>query len=318
MATEIILKQLFIFALLIAIGAIANLRGIISNEIKNALSRIIIDVTLPFLIFTTFTGMKFDPTFLLNGLLVFVFAFTNFLVLGFIGLLSSRVLGLRDASKTVHTLHTILGNTVFLAFPLLDALFPNGVGVFYGAIYQLASNTVTFTYGIYRLSNGSHRSGWKSLVNVNTMALALGFMFILLGINLPAPFRVAFESLGKCTSPLSMVYIGALLATLNLKKAFLQKSVYLISFNKLLFAPILLSFIYFNGMKMLGIEMDPVAFFVLILQAAMPCQTIVVVLSQRFNSDHELAAANLFVTTLLSEITLPVIYVFLSWLTGFH
>ncbi len=315
MATEIILKQLLIFAVLIIIGVLAFWRGIISNEIKNSLARIIIDVTLPFLIFTTFTGMEFRPGLFLSGALIFLLAFVNFFVLGFFGWLSSRLLGLKDASKTVHTLHTILGNTVFLAFPLLDALFPNGIGVFYGALYQLASNAVTFTYGIYKLSNGSHRAGWKSLINPNTIALALGSVFLVFGLMVPAPLKVAFEGLGKCTSPLSMVYIGALLATINLRKAIMQKSVYVISFNKLLFVPVLLSLLYFYGLKVFAIKMDLNAFFVLILQAAMPCQTIVVVLSQRFNSDHELATANLFVTTLLSVLTLPVIYIFLSWLT---
>jgi hypothetical protein len=208
----------------------------------------------------------------------------------------------------------MFGNIVFLAFPLLDALFPNGIGVFYGAVYQLASNSVTFTYGVYKLSNGEQKSGWKSLLNTNTIALALGALFLLSGLALPSALRIAFEGLGRCTSPLSMVFIGALLAGMNFRKAILQRSVYLLSLNKLILAPILFAFLYYYGLQLLHIEMDNVAFYVLILQAAMPCQTIVVVLSQRFNSNHELATANLFVTTLLSVISLPLIYIFLNWL----
>lgn len=318
MAIEIILRQLLIFAILIAIGAIAFHAKVISSEIRNNLSRIVIDLTLPFLIFTTFSGMEAQSGLLKSGLLVFVLAFANLFFLHFIGLFSSKILGLTDASKTVHTLHTMFGNIVFLAFPLLDALFPNGVGVFYGAVYQLASNSVTFTYGVYKLSNGTQKSGWRSLINFNTMALGLGALFLVTGLSLPSPIKVAFEGLGKCTSPLSMVYIGALLGGMNILKAIKQKSVYLLSFNKLLLAPILFAFAYFYGLNYIGIEMDRTAFFVLILQAAMPCQTIIVVLSQRFNSNHELAASNLFVTTILSVFTLPVVYVFLEWLFKLH
>jgi predicted permease len=105
-----------------------------------------------------------------------------------------------------------------------------------------------------------------------------------------------------------------MLAGLNIRKAMLNPTIYLLSFNKLILGPVVLASIYFYSLKLLGIEMNNVAFYVLILQAAMPCQTIVVVLSHRFNSDYQLAGANLFVSTILSVITLPVIYFFLDWL----
>lgn len=314
MATEIILKQLLIFGILVGIGALAFWRKIISPEIKNNLSRIVIDITLPFLILTTFAGMESSEKLIKNGMLVFVFAFFNLIFLYFLGSLSSRVAKLRGAQQTIHTLHTMFGNIVFLAFPLLDALFPGGIGVFYGAVYQLASNTVTFTFGVYKLSSGTQKSGWKSLLNPNTIALGIGVLILATGVSLPFPVKVAFEGLGKCTGPLSMVYIGAMLAGLNIRKAILNPSIYLLSFNRLILGPIILALIYSFGLRLIGVEMDNVAFYVLILQAAMPCQTIVVVLSQRYNSDFELAGANLFVSTILSIATLPIIYFFLDWL----
>ncbi len=316
MATEIILKQLLIFAILIGIGALAFWKKIISTEIKNNLSRIVIDVTLPFLILTTFAGMESSETLFKNGLLVFILAFVNLVILYFIGFVSSKALGLKDAQKTVHTLHTMFGNIVFLGFPLLDALFPDGIGVFYGAVYQLASNMVTFTYGVYKLSSGTQKSGLRSLINLNTIALLVGAIILIIGFKLPFPVKVAFESLGKCTGPLSMIYIGAMLAGLNIRKTIFKPSIYILSLNKLVLAPMLLAALYFFILKALGIGMASVAFYVLILQAAMPCQTIIVVLSHRFNGDYQLAGANLFVSTILSVFTLPFVYFFLEWLTA--
>jgi hypothetical protein len=314
MATEIILRQLLIFGILVGIGALAFWRKIITTEIKNNLSRIIIEVTLPFLIFSTFAGIESSDKLLKNGLLIFVLAFANLAFLYILGTLSSRMLKLKGAQETIHTLHTMFGNIVFLAFPLLDALFPGGIGVFYGAVYQLASNTVTFTFGVYKISSGTQKSGWRSLLNSNSIALAIGAVILLVGISLPKPVMVAFEGLGKCTGPLSMVYIGAMLAGLNIRKAIFNPTIYMLSFNKLIFGPVALALLYFLGLKFLGIEMENVAFYVLILQAAMPCQTIIVVLSHRYNSDYQLAGANLFVSTVLSIFTLPVIYIFLDWL----
>ena len=314
MATEIILRQLLIFGVLMVIGALAFWRKIITPEIRDNLSRIVIDVTLPFLIFSTFFSIELNEELIKNGLVIFVLAFTNLFFLNILGSISSNIFGLKGSKKTVHVLHTMFGNIVFLAFPLLDSLFPNGIGVFYGAIYQLASNSVTFTYGVYRLSSGTQKSGWHSLINSNTIALFLGLLILVFGLSVPDPVKVAFEGLGRCTGPLSMVYIGAMLAGLNIKKAIQNPSIYLLSFNKLLLGPVLLALIYFYGLRILGIEIANEAFFVLILQASMPCQTIIVVLSKRYNGEHQIAAANLFVSTLLCIATLPAIYIFLDWL----
>jgi malate permease and related proteins len=314
MVTEIIIKQLLVFGILIAIGSLAFWRKVITEEIKNNLARIIIDVTLPFLIFSTLANMNADATLLRNGLFVFLLAYVNLLVFWLIGKFSSKILKLDNAQETVHTLHTMLGNTVFLGFPLLDAIFPNGLGIFYGAVYQLASNSITFTYGVSRLSAGIHKSGWRSLINFNTIALGLGGFFLALGIKLPSLVMTSFGFLGNCTSPLSMVYIGAMLASMNIKSSLFQRSVFVLSFNRLLLAPLLMALIFAVSMFVFGFKMSKEAYFVLILQAAMPCQTIVAVMVQRFNGDYRLAGANLFVSTLLSIATLPLVYFCLEWL----
>lgn len=312
MATEIIINQLLIFGLLMIVGAIASKRKVLNDESKDFLARIIIDITLPFLIFSTFSQLEFDVKLFKNGLFVFSFAFVNLLFLYFVGSLSSRLQRLNAPQAMVHTLHTMFGNIVFLGFPLFDALFPGGIGVFYAAVYQLASNTLTFTYGVYRLSSGAQKSGWKSLLNANTGAIVLGSLVLVSRLELPKFVVDAFSGLGKCTSPLSMVYIGALLAGMNIKKAFKIASVFIISFNKLILVPILLGFLYILAIKLFNLEIDRIALFVLAMQAGMPCQTIIVVMTRRYGGDYHLAASNLFVSTLLSIITLPLLYFFLE------
>ena len=316
MATRIILNQLLIFGLLMIVGAIASKRKILTDESKDFLARIIIDITLPFLIFSTFSSLKFDINLFKNGLFFFLFAFVNLLVLYLVGSASSKLQGLAKPQAMVHTLHTMFGNIVFLGFPLFDALFPGGIGVFYAAVYQLASNTLTFTYGTYRLSSGTQKSGWKSLLNANTGAIVLGFIVLLSRFELPRFMLDAFSGLGKCTSPLSMVYIGALLAGMNIKKAFKIASVFIISFNKLILVPVFLGALYFLIAKGMHIEVAREAFFVLVMQAGMPCQTIIVVMTRRYNGDYHLAASNLFVSTLLSILTLPMLYIILEIIFG--
>ncbi|MGD9976329.1 MAG: AEC family transporter [Bacteroidales bacterium] len=312
MGTEIILGQLLIFGILMLVGAVASWFKLINDDGKDILSRIIIDITLPFLILGTFIRLDSNSAMLMNGLMVFGFTFFNLGLLYLLGTASSSLQKLSPADSTIHTLHTMFGNIVFLGFPLFDALFPGGVGVFYAASYQLASNAITFTYGVYRLSAGNNKSGLKSLINVNTGALVLGFTTMIFGIKVPRLVIDSFSSLGKCTSPLSMVYIGALLAGLNIKSIIKTWSIYILSINKLILAPLLLGLTYLGINRFFNLGLSIEAFVVLVMQASMPCQTIVVVMSRRYGGNHQLATGNLFITTLLSIFTLPLIYLFLT------
>ncbi|MGE0078307.1 MAG: AEC family transporter [Bacteroidales bacterium] len=314
MGIAIILNQLLVFGILMLIGALASWFKFITDDGKDLLARVIIDITLPFLILSTFLKLDSNSALLWNGFKIFCFAFLNLGFLYIIGATSSRLQRLNIADSTVHTLHTMFGNIVFLGFPLFDALFPGGVGVFYAASYQLASNTTTFTYGIYRLSSGTQKSGLKSLLNVNTGALLIGFTVMILGISVPKPVVDALSGLGKCTSPLSMVYIGALLAGMGVKSSFKTLSIYILGLNKLILAPIILGFTYFWINKIFSLNFSLEAFVVLVMQVSMPAQTIVVVMSRRYGGNYKLAAGNLFITTLLSIITLPMIYTFLTYI----
>lgn len=314
MGSEIIIHQLLIFVVLMAVGAIGAYKGIIQEKTRDFLARFIIDITLPCLIFSTFARMESNPALLINGLLVFGFTFVNLLVALLAGTASSRLQRLNGVDSTIHTLHTMFGNIVFLGYPLFDALFPGGAGIFFAAAYQLASNSVTFTYGIYRLSSGQNKSGFKSLLNINTFALIVGFTITALHINIPTFLTDALNGLGKATSPLSMVYIGALLTGVGIRQSVKHRSIYILSLNKLILLPVLIGLAYFWFFRLVGIEISREAFTVLVMQMAMPCQTIIVVMSRRYGANYQLAAGNLFVSTLLSVATLPVIYSFINCL----
>ncbi|MEW5845197.1 MAG: AEC family transporter [Bacteroidota bacterium] len=316
MGSEIIIHQLLIFGVLMVVGALGSYFEIIKDEAKDFLSRFIIDITLPCLIFSTFARIEGNSSLLINGAIVFGFTFINLAIALAAGTISSKLQGLNPANATIYSLHTMFGNIVFLGYPLFDALFPGGVGIFYAAAYQLASNSVTFTYGIYRLSSGQKKSGIKSLLNINTFALLIGFTITAFGIKIPTFLIDALSGLGKATSPLSMVYIGALLMGIGIRQSVKHKSIYILSFNKLILLPILLGFGYLWIFKALNLQVSREAFVVLVMQMAMPCQTIIVVMSRRYGGNYQLAAGNLFVSTIMSIATLPAIFFYLNQLLG--
>ncbi|MFZ0281729.1 MAG: AEC family transporter, partial [Bacteroidales bacterium] len=183
-------------------------------------------------------------------------------------------------------------------------------GLLYATMFQLVSNITMWTVGVVVLSHGNGVSLKKSLlrvVNPNTIAIVTGFVFFLFSIKLPKLLVTPLAELGTANTWLSMLYIGAMLAFSNVGGLLRRRSPYIISFNRLLLVPAILvsSFYFFTEIS--GITPDTLVSSVIILEASMPCMATVVIMAKEFGADDSLAVGNVFVSTIFSIVTLPVL-----------
>jgi hypothetical protein len=133
-----------------------------------------------------------------------------------------------------------------------------------------------------------------------------------LRIDIPDLFLKPFQSLGGTTIYLSMLYIGALLGLMNLKGLFSNKLVYITTLNKNFLFPFLLVGIFVLMINRFGLKIDPMIISVVILEAAMPCMANIVIVAKIFKVDDQLATSNVFLSTLVSLFSLPLIWYLLS------
>jgi predicted permease len=314
-----ILNQIAILVILSLCGVIAFKSGILKEGARDVIEKLIFYMTLPLMIFTRLSGLEINPAIIRNGLLVVLFTYVIMFLQLAVGHLSSRFQRLRGTQAAIHTLHTSLGNIVFLGFPLLDMLFPGGEAILYAALYQLVSNTILWSLGVLMLDKNRRPKGlqaFRKLINPNTVALSVGLIFMILHVRLPILVKVSLGGLGGTTLYLAMIYIGILLAQSNIIKTFTRISVLILSFNKLILTPFLFAGLLVWLMRFTGLALNHVAFSVLVLQAAMPCMTILVIVAKRYGADDVLAMENFTVTTLLSMFTLPLVLYILHLLSG--
>ena len=198
MQTQIIISQILILSFIVIVGILALRFKIVGKEIKDNLASIIFNITLPLLLFTTISEMDFDGDLFKNGLLVFLFTFLGIAMLYLMGFLASRAFKLEGNVRSIHIAHTMFGNIVFLGFPLFDALFPGGTGLFYAAVYQLAQGLVLWSVGILIINN-QKTTGIKAFLfqflNPNSMAFFLGLIAMIFGIKLPGFIEKAYSGL---------------------------------------------------------------------------------------------------------------------------
>lgn len=303
-----IIYQIAFLGILALCGILAFRFKILQNSAKEVIEKLVFYITLPLLIITKLSSLEFTNEILRNGGLVivgtYIIIFTQLLV----GKLTARLFKLKLPQAAVHELHTTFGNIVFLGFPLLDSLFPGGEAILYAALYQLVVNTVMWTYGVYKLNPSVKVKGYKNLnklLSPNIIALTVGLLMMLFKFRLPELIQSSLGGLGQTTLYLAMIYIGILLAQTKFKSISKSPDIFALSFNKLFLLPVVFIFFFKALFYLFHFELNNVAFSVLILEAAMPCMAILVLLAKRFGGDDELAMKNFSVSHLLSLISLP-------------
>ncbi len=308
---SIITNQILILALLAVIGVVATKLKVITEQVKNSIATIVFNITLPALIITSVSHVELNREILSNILLVFILSHIGILLLYFTGKISRTILKIKDKKGNIHLIHTMLGNVAFLGYPLFSALFPGGEGLLYAVIFHLTQDIYIWTIGVFEFNNSKNltfKESLKHLINPNTIAFAIGIIMLALNIKLPEYIDAPFSGLGKTTIYLAMLYIGAVLAQNPVFAAFRKTEIYMLIFNKMLLIPFLLLLIINITSSVFNIHIGNIAKTVVVMQTAMPCMAMVVVLAKKYGSDDIHATENLFLSTILSLATLPLIY----------
>jgi len=314
MQTEVVITQILMLAVVVLIGAIAARYKVLTTDTKDMLSKVIFNISLPLMLFTNFFRLDATPRLIANSLIILaVSGFVIFFLL-LVGLMSVRLFRLSGAEGAVFKTHSMFGNTIFLGFPLITALY--GVeGLLYASMYQLVSTIIMWTAGVIILSHGSGTSWKKSflkVLNPNTIATVAGLLLFILSVRLPDILIKPMTELGSANTWLSMLYIGAMLFLSNVGGLLKKRSLYLISFNRLIFVPALLISIFYLIITLTGIAPEKLVTSVIILEASMPCMATVVIMAKEFGSDDKLAVGNVFVSTIISILTLPLVVIALE------
>lgn len=128
------------------------------------------------------------------------------------------------------------------------------------------------------------------------------------GIKLPPIVNEAVSGVGKLTTNLSMIFIGMTLATVDVGSVLKKWWILVVTPIKLIIMPILFILIF----NFLGIK--AIILGVVVLEAAMPIQTVLSIVANEHNADYEYASTGIFVTTIASLLTLPFIcYLLQTW-----
>ncbi len=316
MALEVVLRQIAVLAILVLVGITASRAKVITAASKDVLARIIFYVTLPALLFTNFSKVDLTPELLSSSMQTLLLSLLVLVFMLLMGTLVAKLFGLRGSHEAIFRLHSMLGNIIYLGLPLIATQFGRE-GLLYASLFVLVSNMLMWTVGVAVVTPGNRlslKSNLLKLLNINTIAIISGFVLFLLSVKLPPIILDSVGALGSTTTYLSMIYIGAMLYYADGKKMLKNRNVYLLSINRLLVVPFMLIGIFALLNYFFPDLLRREVLNVVVMQAAMPCMVNVVIMVNILGKDDDIATANVFVSTILSVITLPLILLSLGFL----
>lgn len=310
-----VFHQILLLLIMISAGYIGGKTTILGKGSDDVIARLVFNITLPCLLLTSITGMDMTPEIWRNGVGVILFSAMIHGIQMLIGFSSSRILKLSERKQVIHIIHTFKGNTIFIGFPLLDALFPGGEGLLYAALYNFASNIIMWTIGVMFLDKTKRSSPLKNLsklININTISLLIGLSLLIAGVKMPDLVTGSIGRLGSATSPLAMIFIGLKFSTIKIRDIVTDKSVWVYSFNKLIFIPIIAGAFVFMMRMIPFFNISDTASMCVLMQASTPGFAMMMIIAKIYNADTDTAAKNFFLSTLLSIFSLPAMYFILD------
>lgn len=299
-------SQILILFIIMFVGVIAKRARLIDNSLQNSISVLLMKIALPALVVSS-TNFERTGEVLPNMLSILAITIASYVLT--ILLCTAAAKGLHFDKKTANVFISLIvfGNVGFMGYPVIRAFFAE-VGVFYASVVNLVFSTFLWTYGIL-LFNRQEKIDLKKLLNIGSVSSFIAVFMFLFSLRLPYPVQTAMDLIGKMTAPLSMLLIGALIAELDISKLVSNRKVYLVSAIKLLLIPMATACL----LKLLGF--NAMVTSVCTIMASMPSGATNAIFANQFDSEPLFASVGVFITTLLSILTLPLtVYVLTNFI----
>lgn len=289
---------LFIY---MAVGFGCRKAGIFNDVARDKLTDFVVFVTLPCMIFESF-NMAFSLEPLKQGALALLIA----VGMSCVALLLGKVLYNRFPyeEKSILQYGTLVSNSGFAGLPVVSGAYGDE-GLFLGSLFIIPTRILMWSAGISLFTRADAKQAVKKvLLNPGIIAVEVGLVRMLFQIPLPHFVDTAVDNLGGCTSPMAMALVGAILVDVPLKTVFDLKSFYLVAVRQFLLPGICLA-----ALRLLHV--DPLTIGVSVVITGMPIGSTTAILAQKYVADAKFASKCVFISTLTSLVTVPILTLFL-------
>ena len=268
-----------------------------------SLGRVVFYVFSPVLIFDLLVNNQLK---LNEAGIVVVFALCFILFMGAVTFLLGYFFKLERPALLSILITTMFANTGNYGLPLVSFAFGEQA-LSYAGIYFATTTLLFYTLGVFLASLGhmSFREALAGLLRIPTLyAVLLAILINALNIQIPIPVSRTVDLAAGGSIPLMLILLGVQLTRLEFSEH--QRALQLSVGLRLIVAPLIaLLFAALFGLQTIPRQAS-------VTEASMPGMVSATVLATEYNLDTRLVTAVVFISTLLSPLTLTPLLVFLG------
>ncbi len=288
---------LFLYML---IGWICRKTDLVKATAQSSFTNFLLYVSIPCMVFQSF-DMEFTMETLYQGASVLTIATISALVSLVFGRYAYNWCNPRE--KCIMKYGTLVSNSGFAGLPVIQDAYGQG-GLFLGSLFIIPNRIMMWSAGISLFTDAPLKQRIKNvMLNPGIIAVELGVLRMLFQPAIPQQLNKALSALGGMSTPLGMVIIGMILSgvsphTVLDKKAFILVAVrqFLVPLGTLVI------------LQMLGT--DPLTLQISVVLTGMPVGSSTAFLADKYGADAVFASKCVFISTLTSLITIPILTIF--------
>lgn len=286
--------QLMMF-LLVGVGFYARKRGIVNIEGRMNMIDLCLYITLPFNVLYSFLRKWDWDLFIACGMILLLSVGFNAISVFFSAILYKKK---EEQKRKTLKYGTIISNSGFLGNPMVEGIYGSD-GLLYAALFMLPVRVVMWTLGIAVFLKDRKEKLWKNiLTHPCIVAIYLGAFVMLSGLQLPVFVEKTIMGISNCNTPLSMMLIGMMLAEVKPKGLIDKTMVFYVAIRLLVIPAVVFAITAY-------LPIDAMLRGITVIMAGMPAPITTALLSAKYGGDEKYATGMIFLSTIVSLITLP-------------
>lgn len=290
--------QITIFCLMLA-GYLLTKLNVLTLDARKPLSGLLINFILPCNIIVSFM-IDLNHSILKDCIVIFLVS----TCIQIFSAVAGHFLypGAQKEKLSVLQYGTLVSNAGFMGNPIAQGLY-GMQGLLYASVYLIPQRIVMWSAGVTCFTGNRGKNVIKKIcTHPCIIAVVIGLIMMLAQIDLSSGLDKTVHYASDCTTAVSMIVIGNILAGVD-KREIINKDIFWFCLVRLLLIPL----IVLACCRL--VHMDEFITNVSVVLAGMPAAATTAILAAKYDGDASFAAEIVFLSTLLSLITVPILCV---------
>ena len=282
--------------IIILLGMILRRIGYLTKQDSKLLSKLVLNICLPALIFINISTCNITMDLLYLPVIALVISLLGMLI----AITYAKIRGYPKKLLWTIVIAVSLMNTAFIGYPVILGVFGND-GFIRAVFFDVTISVMFVFYGMLLVSQfgGDKNSVIKSMLTFMPLwALIFGLIFNIFNIPLGYVLSNVLDYLSGATICLIMLSLGLTIDFKSVKGYVVDTS--FVIFTRLILIPLI-------AYLVLSQFMSGISFKIAVLDSAMPIAMNSMILAINYDLDSDLLAIVIFVSTILSLFTLPLV-----------